>query len=161
MLTKTIKVFVLGSIWLMTVGLSSAQVPVELKMGVTEGDTIRVEISVGTAGYELPSPISSFQFQVVTLDTTVTFLDLSTAYSLTERDGWTVRANPANGKVGGFSSSTDAIKEGGTLLTLLFIKQNPCDPFELGLDIFKLNSGTPAHEPEIPAFSVSACEEGT
>ncbi len=137
---------------------AAAQVGVELRPGIVTGDTVRVEVLIGTDNQTLPSPVTAFQFQVVTDDSTVTFLDVSSAFTLVDREGWTVRANPANGKVGGFSSSLDAVKDGGILLTLLFQKVRACDPFDLALDIFKLNSGNPDHDPNKPFITVVACK---
>lgn len=135
----------------------SAQVPVSLLEGVSSGDTLRVEVTIGEVGKPLPAAVSSFQFAVSVPDSSMAFLGIETAYTASGKDGWTARANPANGRVGGFSSSLDAIEEGGVLTVLVFSLSSECVSGAIGLDIFKLNAGNPVHTPQIPAFNIERC----
>jgi len=137
----------------------NAQVPVTFKNGVATGDTMRVELIVGSESMTMSQPVSSFQFSVSVEDSLVTFLGIDPRWTLTEKTGWTVRANSENGRVGGFSSSNDAFTKGGTLVTLMFRVPENCYSFPLDLRIFKLNAGNPAHEPAVPSGIVGECPQ--
>jgi len=143
----------------MAVQSVNAQVPITFKNGVATGDTMRVELIVGSEKMAMPEPVSSFQFAVSVEDSLVTFLDIDPRWTLSETDGWTVRANPENGRVGGFSSSNDAFTQGGTLVTLMFRVPENCYSFPLDLRIFKLNAGNPDHLPIIPSGIVGECPQ--
>jgi len=137
------------------VGLSLVPLPVT-------SDTMWVALELGTAGERLPAPVTSFQF-VVTLDgENVQFNGLESEWTLSGSPGWTARANPENGRTGGFSSSLDAIESGGVLGILVFQRQpeaeRDCKDVTVTLREFKLNSGSPSHDPKVPSINVSNCE---
>jgi len=137
---------------------ASAQERITLHPIESKTDTLSVEVHVGAAGDSLSQPYSSFQFQTDVSDPSLRFAGISTRWSLSERDGWRVRSNPENGRTGGFASALDAIAVGGVLLTLRFVRTAPesgCQEAEIRLNIFKLNAGHPAHQPDVPSTTVT------
>lgn len=136
-----------------------AQVTVELKEGVSHGDTLRVEVIIGEHGVALSTPISSFQFEVAQKDSAYSFIGLVSDWTLTDKNGWTTRANLENGRVGGFSSSLDAVQEGGVLTVLLFKRPENCSSSSFQLDIFRLNARNPPHSPASPEFIFPPCND--
>jgi len=140
----------------------SAQVRLALVPLPVASDTMRVTLELGTSGERLPEPVTSFQF-IVTLDgENVQFNGLESEWTLSGSPGWTARANPENGRTGGFSSSLDAIESGGVLGILVFHRQpeaeRDCEDVTVTLREFKLNSGSPSHDPKVPSINVSNCE---
>jgi hypothetical protein len=154
-MTKSLSILVLV---LTSVMPAQSQVDTYMRAGIPSGDTLRVEVVIGEEGVALPAPVTSFQFSVVGQDSTFLFLGIENLWTLTASEGWTTRANPANGRVGGFSSSLDAFTEGGVLTVLLFRRTGLCKPFSLQLDIFRLNAGNPLHSPEVPGVTLDTCE---
>lgn len=154
-----VSAFLISLCLTMFTGSAEAQVPISFKNGVASGDTVRVELVVGSDTMTLPQPVSSFQFAVSVEDSLVAFLDIDTNWTMSEKSGWTVRANPENGRVGGFSSLNDAFQQGGTLVTLMFRVPERCYAFQLDLLIFKLNAGNPNHMPLIPSGIVGECPQ--
>ena len=142
----------------------NAQVPITLELLSQSPDSTLVAVSLGHTDSQLAEPVSSFQFRVDVDSPNLVFQGLITDWTLSGKPGWTSRANPENGKTGGFSSSLDAIDKGG-VLTLLHFKrmgttEAACADPQIELSIFKLNSGRPAHSPAVPSLRLPVCEGG-
>ena len=137
---------------------ASGQERITLHPIKSKTDTLLVEVHVGAEGDSLSRPYSSFQFQTDVSNPSLRFVGISTRWSLSDREGWRVRSNPENGRTGGFASALEAIAVGGALLTLRFVKTAPqsgCQEVEIRLNIFKLNAGHPAHQPDVPSTTVT------
>lgn len=152
------------SILVLSIAMSlpaSAQVPITLEVLSQTSDSTIIAVNLGQRGSKLVEPITSFQFRVDVDSPQVVFQGLITDWTLSGRSGWTARANPENGKTGGFSSSLDAIDTGG-VLTLLHFKlmvtgESVCTDPEIELSIFRLNSGQPEHSPASPSVQIPLC----
>ncbi len=134
---------------------ASGQIEVRLEPDARIGsDTVWVDVRLVAKTDSLETAISSFQFRVVT-DFGMKFLGSETAYSLVEKEGWMSRYSLENGRVGGFSSSLDAIESVGVLIRLHFLVLYTDTPGNLELQEFRLNSGKPDHFPVIPSLSLN------
>lgn len=108
-----------------------------LTAGVGETITVPVDIS----GIETSGPFSSYQFQVVTSNSSLEFTGIDETSTLSTSSGWFASGNSATGVVGGFSSSLDAIDTSGTLVNLVF-QLNAVDPgVSVELHGFKIQIG--------------------
>ena len=139
----------------LTVQSASGQIEIRLEPDATVGsDTVWVDVRLVAKRDSLETAISSFQFRVVT-DFGVRFMGSETGYSLVEKEGWMSRHNLENGRVGGFSSSLDAIETDGVLIRLQFLVLPTDTPRKVELLEFRLNSGKPDHFPAIPSLSLN------
>jgi len=140
---------------------ASAQVEVSLVPLPATSDTLRVAVELGRLSETLPEEVTSFQFVVALDGEGVHFGGLQSEWTLSGNPGWTARANPENGRTGGFSSSLDAIDSGGVLGILVFQRQpkseGDCQDVTLMLRELKLNSGSPGHEPHEPSVHLPVC----
>lgn len=138
----------------LTVRLANGQIEVRLEPDATVGsDTVWVDVRLVAKTDSLETAISSFQFRVVT-DFGARFLGSETRYSLVEKEGWMSRHSLDNGRVGGFSSSLDAIETDGVLIRLQFLVLGTDTHGNLKLKEFRLNSGKPDHFPAVPSLSL-------
>ena len=132
---------------------ASAQIKIELRQDIlTKSDTAWVDVII-----DIPEdmsqikPISAYQFEVIT-SSALRFIRSDEQYSLTDKQGWTSGFNAENGKVGAFSSSSDAILENGVLVRLQFLLTQTDTLPELELYDFRFNSGNPDHTPAVPSL---------
>ncbi len=152
-----LKLFLLCCIGIsaLTVRPASAQIEVRLEPDAKVGsDTVWVDVRLVAATDTLETAVSSFQFRVVTYFG-VEFLGSESAYSLVEKEGWTSRHSLENGRVGGFSSSLDAIATAGVLIRLQFLVPGTDTQGNVELQDFRLNSGNPDHFPSVPSLSLN------
>lgn len=139
----------------LSVQSASGQIEVRLEPDASFGsDTVWVDVRLVAKTDSLKTAISSFQFRVVT-DFGTKFLGSETAYSLVEKEGWMSRYSLENGRVGGFSSSLDAIDSPGVLIRLHFLVLRTDTPGNVELQEFRLNSGKPDHFPAIPSLCLN------
>lgn len=137
------------------------QVQVSLNPSMVSADTTYIDVELSTADGSDYEPVSSFQFAVQADSDRIQFAGLKTEWTLTGENGWRARANPDNGRVGGFSSQLDAFNSPGVLVTLLFTHDQLCgESVNISLDILKLNTGSPPHHPSVPFTTLrfSDCE---
>jgi hypothetical protein len=149
-------------LWIAVVLPATAQVTITLELLSQTPDSTIVAVNMGQPELPLSAPVSSFQFRVDMDSPSLVFRGLITDWTLSGKPGWTSRANPENGKTGGFSSSLDAIEKGGVLTLLYFhrkdVADSSCADPQIKLSIFKLNSGRPAHSPAVPTLRLPVCE---
>ncbi len=127
------------------------QVQVSLTPTMVAADTTHIDVELSTADGSSFDPVSSFQFAVRSDDERIRLVGIKTDWTLTGESGWTARANPENGRVGGFSSQLDAFESPGVMVTLVFVHGDLCgEAIGISLDILKLNTGSPPHHPTIP-----------
>lgn len=132
-----------------------AQVEIQLEPHRIMGtDTLWVSVRMIGPKDTLEISIESFQFTVVA-DMEVKFLGSQSDNSLAGKEGWMSRHNAENGRVGGFSSSLDAIETSGVLIRLQFLVLGTDTPGNVELQEFRLNSGTPDHFPAVPSLSLN------
>ena len=137
---------------------ASAQVNARLIQTSHVADSLIVEFHLGTGVDSLEVPISSFQFEVVA-DSTLTFEGIALDYTLAGASGWTARSNPANGRVGGFSSSADAINRSGVLVLLRFVVSDGCGEGQIELTNLSFNSSNPQPIPQKPSLALATCPQ--
>lgn len=109
-------------------------------------DLLRAELSVISDADTLDVPVKAFQFEW-SITSNMEYVGLQNDRGLAAVSGWTVAVNPDKGRVGGFSSSADALAVPGTLLVmdLQWLKDDA--PAELCLVGIRLNSDNPVAEP--------------
>lgn len=122
-------------------------VPLGIQAFEVPGDTLRVVMSIGTEKERLPSALKAFQFEW-SLSTNLVYTGVNPVHGLASVPGWTVAANPDKGRVGGFSSSVNAMPDGGVFLVLDFLINADDIPAEFCVRDVRFNSGDPVAEPE-------------
>lgn len=147
--------FYLAFISIFFVNAGFAQIEIKLEPNLLSGsDSLWIDVRMSSASDTLETPINSYQF-VVSSSANATFIASDSAYSLSGRKGWTSGENAANGRVGGFSSSIDAIHRIGVLIRLQFLLKSTDTPIIIELHDFKLNTGKPDHFPIIPSLQLN------
>ena len=126
----------------------SAQSTLVVSLSVIQvgGDTLEVALIIGSTGDSLSVPLRAFQFNV-RADSALSMLNVDSRYTLSGKDGWTVGSNSERMRVGGFSSSINAIKKGGTLVTFRMIWTGEEVIPDICLVGLRLNSGDPVPDP--------------
>jgi|GEM_PF-6650708 len=122
-------------------------VGVEMAMYRIGADSARVVLTVGKEARMLPEPLKAFQFEW-SLTSNLEYLGLVNTTGLAAEPGWTVAVNPEKGRVGGFSSSNNALDRAGDILVFdlrLLIDDQPAEVCLLGI---RLNSDNPIAEPD-------------
>ena len=137
-----------------------AQVMILMAPQEVRDDTLRIDVVLGDPGKTLSEKVSSFQFVVQQNNENTSFVGIDKRNTITNKAGWSVRSNSTNGRVGGFSSSLDALDSGGTLSTLLFVGLVPCGMTVVSLGLLKLNTGRPQHMPMTPTHTIEFCTAG-
>lgn len=125
------------------VSITRAQDSLQLRLqrDFENGDSLLVAIHLAGAGDSLSIPIKAFEI-VLEMPEGWSMKSSSSDYTLSGVKGWTTAINAKRGWVGGFSSSLDAIKTGGVLVSVLLIREEgtqsvPC------IRSSRLNSGSP------------------
>ncbi|GMQ82299.1 MAG: hypothetical protein BMS9Abin05_1746 [Rhodothermia bacterium] len=135
-----------------TVSTVRAQIEINLETDLlSRSDTLWVDVRLLSETDSLQHPINSFQFKVVT-PVDVAFLGSDSRYTLSGEMGWSTGQNIENGRVGGFSSSLDAIARKGVLIRLQFLLKGTDTIGTIELSEFRLNSGIPDHLPVTPSL---------
>ena len=134
-----------------------AQVMIMMAPQEVRDDTLRIDVVLGDPGKMLSEKVSSFQFVVQQNNENTAFVGIDKRNTITDKAGWSVRSNPKNSRVGGFSSSLDALDSGGTLTTLLFARLVSCGVTVVSLGLLKLNTGRPQHMPMTPTHTIDFC----
>ncbi|MBO6575507.1 MAG: tandem-95 repeat protein [Rhodothermales bacterium] len=143
---------------------SHAQVTVTVADVSTSVGTV-VEVPVVLSGVEAGAGVNSFQLTITSSDPAVV-PDRADAGSPnfhnssgTLVQNFTVSSNDANGRIGGFTSSNNAFTGSGTLI-LVRLKATAAVSSTITLTDFRLNSGNPAHTPDVPSFTFDATGSG-
>jgi len=151
-ITKIIYPLFIVSSLATTASTVRAQIEISLETELlARSDTLWVDVRLIAETDSLQHPINSFQFKVVT-PADVTFLGSDSRYTLSEKKGWSTGQNIQNGRVGGFSSSLDAIGLEGVLIRLQFLLNSTDTMGTIELSEFRLNSGIPDHLPVTPSL---------
>ena len=122
-------------------------VSVDLEAYRVGEDSVRAVLKVGDEGEILGAPVKAFQFEW-SLTSNLEYLGLANMSGLASEAGWTVAVNPEKGRVGGFSSSVNAMTMAGDVVVLdlrLLLDDQPAELCLLGV---RFNSDNPVAEPE-------------
>ena len=118
------------------------------------GETVEIPVTIG----DVPQDgFNSFQFDVTPSNGNVVFLGHVAAGTLSASNGWSVLSNSGTaqnnpGRVGGFSSSNDAVKVSGVLIYLRFEIQSVGSNTLVTLENMRFAKGaTVSHTPLIPS----------
>lgn len=103
-------------------------------------DSLEVTLQLDEVADSSSISIWAFQFDLK-LNNNVDFIGISTTGTLSDKPGWTTAANLDRKRVGGFSSSKDAIISAGPLIKMLFAVKKEIP--NICLSDIKLNSGNP------------------
>ena len=150
--TTTISTVFIIALTVARVGTVQAQVEIRLEPDSLAGsDTLGLDVRMVSERDSLQHPINSFQFEVIT-PASIEFLGSDSRYTLSDKKGWSTGQNLENGRVGGFSSSLDAILLKGVLIRLQFLLKDTDTTHTIELREFRLNNGIPDHFPAIPSL---------
>lgn len=157
---KTTIICAVFIIALMASRVCEVQAQVEIKLEpdhLAGSDILSLDVRMLSEKDSLQHPVNAFQFEVVT-PPDVEFLGSDSRYTLSEKKGWSTGQNIENGRVGGFSSSPDAILLSGVLIRLQFVVKDPDTTGTIELREFRLNNGLPDHFPAIPSLRLNLIE---
>ncbi len=138
---------------LVPVTKAQESVSVELTTVYLSADSLDVLVGIGGELGDLSRPVWAFQFEIRS-DSTLKFLGSDQKFMNTDRSGWTVASNVQNGRVGGFSSSMDAVTMAGAIVALRFKRTSIRSESRLCLYNLVLNTGDPFPVPELPCIIV-------
>jgi len=122
-------------------------VAVDMAMYRIGTDSARVVLTIGLDAAKLPQPLRAFQFEWSSTSN-LEYLGLVNTKGLAAEPGWTVAVNSEKGRVGGFSSSNNALDSAGEIIVLdlrILLDDQPAEMCFLGI---RLNSDNPVAEPE-------------
>ncbi len=135
-----------------------AQIQIILEpIRLAASDTLDLDVRLLSEMNRLKHPVNAFQF-VVIAPPYVNFIGSDSRYTLSDKNGWSTAHNIENGRVGGFSSSTDAIVRNGVLIRLQFLLKDTDTRGTIELREFRLNNGFPDHLPVIPSLRLDLVE---
>ena len=125
------------------VSVTNAQDSLQLRLqrDFEQGDSVLVAIHLAEAGDSLSIPIKAFEI-VLEMPEGWSMKSSSSEYTLSGVKGWTTAINADRGWIGGFSSSLDAIKTGGVLVSVLLTRHEGTESVPC-IRSSRLNSGSP------------------
>lgn len=119
-----------------------------------------VEIPVRLDDVENGTLIQAFEFVLSPSNANLQLRGARFDGTLVGQSGWTVSCNTAISKCLGFSGPSQALRTSGILVYLQYAVVSAGSNTEVRLTNFRLNGGSPSHQPEVPAFTVSITSDG-
>ena len=116
-------------------------------------DSLQVLLNLESVTDSLNVPIWAIQFDM-NVSENLQFTGTSTIATLASKDGWTVGSSIERLRVAAFSSSLQAIQTKGTLLALLFVRNQKSKSGSVCMTEFRLNSGDPEAYPLLPCVEL-------
>ncbi|NNE71938.1 MAG: hypothetical protein HKN29_16455, partial [Rhodothermales bacterium] len=136
---------------LLVVGWHPAFGQVAVQVASVSAETgVEIVVPVEITNVEGGPAITSFQLEI-DAPLGVELVEARSAGTLVE--DFTVSWNSENGRIGGFTSSSNAVTSSGVLLRLV-VRALTEGPHQVRLVEMSLNAGHPAIQPEVPTFAV-------